>query len=301
MEEIAYVPVQKNRMSKSLNGIRNTGYTKHRTHALQGLSQSLNGVRHKSVVSTRVRGMVNTNYFSGTNCTSRINDSSFPSNDLLSKVANMATFPCRSREEFGNNSERQHQQQEHQKIKNQSMINNSMKVLMESMERSAMTRKLIKQFPSPFSKTQLDCGISTASSLPSTSEYISTKPTVVKTKRYLNQHKKFNIKKQLLGIKSSRNMHTTPLSNSSIPLEITIRTPITSNSSSTTTIRSEFLSADNSTNQFPRCNLDSVLLESSLNRTINDDELSFTSSVMFDDMASFSSTSTSPSWLWRVE
>ena len=160
-----------------------------------------------------------------------------------------------------------------------------------------------KQFPSRFSKTQLNCGMSAASS--STSEYICTKPTVVKTKRYSNQHKRFNTNKQISGIRSRRNRHTTPLSNSSIPLEITIKSPITPDSIST--IPSELSSTGNFTYQFPRCELASVLMKSSLNRTtqaqedytisrpLNDDELSFTSLVMFDDVESFSSNSTSSS------
>ena len=181
--------------------------------------------------------------------------------------------------------QQQQQQQQQQSIEHQSIINNSMRVLMVSMKQSVMSRKLIKQFPIPFSRKKLTCGLSTSSSSSSTSTCSSTKKPVVKAKRYSNQHEKCNTKKQLSVMKRINPFSTSPTTlDSHIPSEITIISPATRSSNYVPTISPKLSSNDESTFCFTETDLDSVLLDSyippaieahddySISRSFDDDQ-----------------------------
>ena len=129
-----------------------------------------------------------------------LNNSNVPSAALLNQVANIAMLPSRGGGVVGDIMQQQHdpattmagnemqQQQQHQQDggvqQNQqpdpSKISKSMALLMESMKRSAMSRSIIKQFPSPFTKTQMSKGSSRSSTSSSNS---NSKEAVVKAKR----------------------------------------------------------------------------------------------------------------------
>jgi hypothetical protein len=316
MEETTYV--KKNQMSISLNGIHNkyqcSQFVKQRNYALRGMSQSLNGVQNKSVVrTTPLRGMTLVdddrfqekptfqqarNIFS--ELSSPIGNNSYNTYRTTS-VDCAPRMPSRRRELI---DEQQLQQQ--QIIDKQSIINKSTKALIESMKRSAMSRKLIKQFPSPFSKKQLYCGLSTPSSS-SSSRYASTnKQPVVKAKRFSNQQKKYNTKTQLPAVKHIHSFTTTTIIDAPVPSEITIIVPATCTSNSVPTTSSTRSSCDESTYRFPQSDLFIFPTikahdDFSISRLLDDDELSLTSSVIFNDMASYSSHTTTSSWLCRVE
>jgi hypothetical protein len=329
MEETKYE--QKNQMSISLNGTHNNKYqcsefVNQRNYALRGISQSLNGVRNKSVVRrTPLRGMALIDDDRFQEKAAFQQDPSF--SELSSSTIGNRTIsvdcaprrPSRKRELIDEQQLQQHQQQQQhqhqhqhqqqqQSINKQSIINNSTRVLIESMKRSAMSRKLIKQFPSPFSKKQLHCGLSTPSlsSSSSSSKYPSTnKQPVVKAKRYSNQQKNYNAKTQLSAVKHIHSFTTTTI-DASIPSEITIIVPATCTSNSVPTISSMRASCDESTYLFPQSDLSIFpTIEAhdgfSISRLLDDDELPLTSSVVFNDVASFSNHTTSSSWLWRVE
>lgn len=105
------------------------------------------------------------------------------STGLLDQVSNMANLPDRYKDDVGicaqqekeDIQENSHKQQD--QLQQQKTISESMKLLMESMKRSAMSRKIIKQFSNPFKspKTTLfsDCTKVSTSSNSSASYYES--------------------------------------------------------------------------------------------------------------------------------
>jgi hypothetical protein len=185
---------------------------------------------------------------------------------------------------------------------NKAKINDSMRLLLESMKRSAISRSIIKRFPSPFSVTLQPS---------SSKDNASTKKNfVVKAKRKMSQHKtRKNTAARLTtsaDISRHRREHharilplhvtksTITNNNHPFPTEITVITPpdTTIDSSSTGTlpvISSSILFEDSA-----------VMGSSSHAHSISgyclDDDLSLESSIIFDDMASITP---SLSWLWR--
>jgi hypothetical protein len=159
-----------------------------------------------------------------------------------------------------------------------------------------MSRKLIKQFPIPFSRKKLacvlTCGLSTSSSS-STSICASTKQPVVKAKRYSNRHKKCKTKIQLPVMKRInpfsllRWTFLFPLKLLSLLLLRVLLVMSTS---------PKLPSYDESTFCFSQTDLDSFLLDSyifpaikaqndySISRPSDDDQQSLISSDVFDGM-----------------
>ena len=92
---------------------------------------------------------------------------------------------------------------------NQCLIDLSMEVLMTAMERSAVSRKLMKQIASPFKNTSSSSS-SKKTTLPQKGLVCTTKHHTAKPKRYMNQHKsKYNTKRQASAIHTFRNEPTT--------------------------------------------------------------------------------------------
>lgn len=92
---------------------------------------------------------------------------------------------------------------------NQCLIDLSMEVLMTAMERSAVSRKLMKQIASPFKNTT-SLSSSKKATLPRKGLACTTKHHTAKSKRYMNQQKsKYNTKRQASAIHTFRNEPTT--------------------------------------------------------------------------------------------
>ena len=99
---------------------------------------------------------------------------------------------------------------EQQRIENQSLIDISMEVLMTAMERSAVSRKLMKQIASPFKKTSSSSSSSKKATLPRKGLVCTTKHHTAKSKRYMNHQKsKYNTKRQASAIHTFGNESTT--------------------------------------------------------------------------------------------
>ena len=224
--------------------------------------------------------------------------------------------------------------QQEQIIDQQSMINNSMQVLMESMKQSAVSRKLIKEFPIPFTKKEQELMACTLSS----SSTNKTQAVVgMETKRYSNQQKKYNTNKTTQLSVSALLKRTNPFStyrttptpnnNNQIPFGTTIIRPDNYESSSSdssealyaqqaqaqhcnnTTTHPHDNTYDNNNNNNDNDNDDDDNDCYSISRPFfDDDAISCTSSILYDDMASLSSSSNSTddevcyyenSWLCR--
>ena len=92
---------------------------------------------------------------------------------------------------------------------NQCLIDLSMEVLMTAMERSAVSRKLMKQIASPFKNTT-SLSSSKKATLPRKGLACTTKHHTAKSKRYMNQQKsKYNTKRQASAIHTFGNEPTT--------------------------------------------------------------------------------------------
>ena len=85
-----------------------------------------------------------------------------------------------------------------------------MEVLMTAMERSAVSRKLMKQIASPFKNTTSLSSSSKKATLPRKGLVCTTKHHTAKSKRYMNQQKsKYNTKRQASAIHTFGNEPTT--------------------------------------------------------------------------------------------
>jgi hypothetical protein len=317
MEAITYV--QKKQMSMSLNGNRKNNYQGssrsfiQQKHALQGMSQSLNGLhRNKFVAGTMsFRGMSLFDH-NNRNITIQETDNavyhqqeqnfnnvsppaSVPSTAEMSTLLNRRSGIAQQQQQCTQlpNDECNEQQYQHQldNIKNKSMINDSMKMLMESMQRSAMTRELVKQFPSPFSKSH--------SQSKSNCDYSSTSTPTKKTSKYVistNKQPIVKARRQEYSYQQNKYNNRTHC----IPAEITVISPRTK--STFRFPQSDMESSLFSTRQAKENFLISYSLDDNDDDDDDDDVLSLTSSGVFNDMVSFSSnTSNSSSWLWGVE
>jgi len=114
-----------------------------------------------------------------------LNNSSVPSAALLGQVANMANLPNQgggggATSTAANKVQMQIQPHNNSNNPPKMKINDTMKLLMESMKRSEMSRNLCKQYSSPFSAAEMAAAASKASLKSSSS---TTKQSVVKAKR----------------------------------------------------------------------------------------------------------------------
>ncbi|OEU06765.1 hypothetical protein FRACYDRAFT_253579 [Fragilariopsis cylindrus CCMP1102] len=220
MEEIMYV--QENRLSVSMNNMHDNKYQRIVEQGL--MSQSLNGLQ-------------NARFFNSQETSSAPAVQQQQQQYILPTSIGLNNDHRTSMRDRG---ERMEVQQE-QIIDQQSMINNSMQVLMESMKQSAVSRKLIKEFPIPFTKKEQELMACTTLSSSSTNK---TQAVVVgmETKRYSNQQKKYNTNKTTQLSVSALLKRTNPFStyrttptpnnNNQIPFGTTIIRPDNYESSS---------------------------------------------------------------------
>ena len=312
MMEFNYSPRRSNQMSTSLNGLRRSSpnYRSQRRQASPRMTTSLTGIRDKFAIGN-------------TTATRRFQHQprgmAVIEDDDHSNPRRFATNPCIDFPAL----KLQHQQdQQEQRIRHQERIAKSMNVLMESMKRTATSRKLVQQFQSKISSSSSSSSSSSKSKSKSKCCVSPSKhPTITKAKRYAT---KSTTKRPLKSAMKKKQYYSPPSTSprhhhNCIPSEITIITPISKKKTATSYYddrRCEDSSRKNYHTTYYSRRHEMMMLAAdasptttrrthattSCHRHMIDDDLSIASSVIFDDIASFSSAaSPCETWLRCVE